>query len=208
MQSNSQRWSEIYEAGHTQVAPWDEVVSFVSRHRPDKPNNLIRILEVGCGCGSNLNFLNRSGYLVAGIDQDEKAIFNAAHTYYDQNPISTPPPDYVRGDFCSLPWKDDHFDLVIDRASLTYVSGDDLVKAVDEVNRVLKPGGRFLFTPYAIPGDWRTPFYLPQLFALMKPTDWTLLSVNRVDVVELMGENSGKDITSHYRVIAEKRKVP
>lgn len=200
MQSNAQRWKEIYDNGHEQHAPWDEVVSFVYRHKPEKENHEIKILEVGCGTGSNLAFLDSLGFVVAGIDQDETAIIKAGQR-------SGPQAEYEVGDFRNLPWDDGVFDMVIDRAALTYVDGVELIKAVDEVRRVLSDSGKFLFTPYAIPGDWRQPFNLADLFALLNPDKWDIIDISRVDVVSLSGETAGKEMTSHYRVVAQKRKT-
>lgn len=51
--------------------------------------------------------------------------------------------DYIRGDAEHLPFKDNSFDAVTARGTLHHLERPD--KAILEVYRVLKPGGRFLF---------------------------------------------------------------
>jgi hypothetical protein len=53
------------------------------------------------------------------------------------------------GDFSSLPYDDNCFDLVIDRGALVCVGESEHVKAIDEVQRVLKKGGVFHYNGYA-----------------------------------------------------------
>jgi ubiquinone/menaquinone biosynthesis C-methylase UbiE len=48
------------------------------------------------------------------------------------------------GDFINLPYEDQCFDAVIERASLCCNLSDDLRAALSEIERVLKPGGVFI----------------------------------------------------------------
>lgn len=142
---NQQVWNDIYHDGHEQRAPWDSVVSFVYRNKPEKENKDVKILEVGCGTASNLRFFANEGFQVAGIDFSAKAIASA-QLYFDTNSLSG---DLSVGSFEELPYGDGEFDCVIDRAALTCASKSILVKAIAEIHRVLKPGGKMLYTPYA-----------------------------------------------------------
>jgi SAM-dependent methyltransferase len=139
-------WEEKYSAGHMERYPWDVVVSFVFRNFPrDKPRSEVRILEVGCGTGSNLWFAAREGFSVAGVDGSTSAI-NAAQQRFQAEGLSG---DLRVADFTSLPFGDDSFDLVIDRGSLVCCGFEMGKQAISEVHRVLKKGGRFLFNPYS-----------------------------------------------------------
>ena len=42
---NQQIWENIYQSGHEQRAPWDSVVSFVYRNKPDVPNQQVKIFD-------------------------------------------------------------------------------------------------------------------------------------------------------------------
>ena len=139
-------WDDIYESGHEQKAPWDMVVSFVYQNKPKNVENRdINILEVGCGTASNLRFFAAERFNVSGIDASRKAIDVARKYFSDKNLKS----DLQVCSFDSLPYDNDGFDLVIDRAALVHTGTSVQLKAIDEIYRVLKPEGRFFYTPYA-----------------------------------------------------------
>ncbi len=143
--SNQKVWNDLYEGGHEQRAPWDTVVSFIYRNKPQKPNKEIKILEVGCGTASNLRFFAHQGFHVFGIDFSAEAIHKAKE-YLKENKLLG---DLPKGRFESLQFDDQTFDFVIDRAALTCVGHPTQQQAIHEIYRVLRSGGHFLFTPYA-----------------------------------------------------------
>lgn len=139
-------WEEKYSAGHMERYPWDVVVSFVFRNSPrGKPRSEVRILEVGCGTGSNLWFAAREGFNVAGVDGSASAI-DAAQQRFQAEGLSG---DLRVADFTNLPFADNSFDLVIDRSSLVCCGFEMGKQAISEIHRVLRRGGRFLFNPYS-----------------------------------------------------------
>lgn len=139
-------WEEKYASGHAQRYPWDSVVSFVYRFAPrTKPRSEVRILEVGCGTGSNLWFAAREGFVVSGIDGSTSAIRTANERFESENLQA----DLRVGDFTNLPFDDAQFDIVIDRASLTCVGRSDIARAIDEIARITAKDAAFMFTPYA-----------------------------------------------------------
>ncbi len=100
-----------------------------------------RALELGCGTGFFLLNLKQAGVLAEGHVTDlspgmvEVARRNARNLGFE-----------VEGrvaDAESLPYPDDHFDLVVGHAVLHHIP--DVELALREVLRVLKPGGRFVF---------------------------------------------------------------
>lgn len=140
-------WDAIYQSGHTVRYPWDAVVTFVLRNAPrDRPRCDVRILEVGCGSGSNLWFAAREGFSVAGIDGSVDAISQARHRFLADGLHG----DLRVGDFTRLDGFDDgSFDLVIDRGALVCSGRSAATRAVAGIHRVLKPQGRFFFNPYS-----------------------------------------------------------
>lgn len=139
-------WEQKYAAGHSQRYPWDIVVSFVFRNAPrDRPRADIGILEVGCGTGANLWFAAREGFRVAGVDGSASAIATAQQRFREDGLSG----DLRVADFVALPFADASMSLVIDRGSLTCCGTTALRSALAEIHRVLQPGGRFLFNPYA-----------------------------------------------------------
>ena len=139
-------WEEKYAAGHAQRYPWDAVVSFIFRHAPrERARSEVKILEVGCGTGSNLWFAAREGFSVAGVDASASAI-RAAEDRFRADGLNG---DLRVADFTSLPFEAGQFDLAIDRAALSCCGRSAARRAIAEVRRVLKAGGRLLFMPYS-----------------------------------------------------------
>lgn len=139
-------WEEKYSQGHSQRYPWDTVVSFVFRHYPRHKQRLeVKILEVGCGTGSNLWFAAREGFQVAGIDASKSAIAYAQKRFAEEGLTG----DLRVSDFTALPFESDFFDLVIDRGAITCCGLSAAKQVVNEVKRVLQVGGKFLCNPYS-----------------------------------------------------------
>ncbi len=216
-------WEDIYQAGHTQRYPWDIVVSFVFRNAPKgKPRNEVKILEVGFGTGSNLWFAAREGFSVAGVEGSETAVEYARKRFAEEGLEG----DLRVGDFTQLPFADEEFDLVVDREALTCAGRDALIKAIAEIRRVLKPGGRFLYNGYA---DTHSSYRSGRLDEYDRKTDidagtlvgiGPVLFVSRSDIDRLFGQgwkllqvqrrewtnmlHPCDDIHAEWAVIAEK----
>lgn len=100
------------------------------------------ILEIGCGRGGGLSYINRTykPKSAIGIDLNQKAI-NFCKSFYHGENIT-----FKQGDAQILNFSDNCFDVVINvESSHRYPEVD---KFINEVNRVLKPGGFFLFTDF------------------------------------------------------------
>jgi SAM-dependent methyltransferase len=140
-------WEEKYAAGHSQLYPWDIVVSFVFRQAPrDRPRHEVHILEIGFGTGSNLWFAAREGFSVAGVEGSASGVATA-RTRFEAEGLAG---DLRVGDFTEpLGFPDRSFDLVIDRGALCCCGFSRGRRAIAEVARMLRPGGAFLFTPYS-----------------------------------------------------------
>ncbi len=195
------KWESIYQQGkECNVAPFDEVVSFVYRHKPDIENHKVRILEVGCGLGNNLTFLAKQKFTVHGIELSETGHRIARNRmikegFWDER--------IQQGSFTCLPYANDSYDLVIDRAALTTATPDDMVTALKEVNRVLKVGGKLLFTPYAAPEkNGVASFYsFTELKKIVYDAGFNIETAQRNDVIDLFGDRLTE---SHFRIVARK----
>jgi len=140
-------WERKFREGEWGKYPPEDLVRFVGRNFPGDSRIDKKALEIGCGPGANLWFLYREGFHVSGIDSSSTAIEKARARIIredvNQTRHNSEKPDLRVGNFISLPWKDDSFDLVIDIFALYANRLDIMRKAVDEVFRVLKPGGKF-----------------------------------------------------------------
>ncbi len=101
------------------------------------------LLDVGCGPGLLLQVLvEREGLSVAGIDISPEMIRVAK----DRLGIRA---DLRIGDAESLPWEDDHFDHAVCTDSFHHYPNPE--RAVAEMRRVLKRGGRLVIADPAAP---------------------------------------------------------
>ncbi|GAA4014548.1 hypothetical protein GCM10022384_68140 [Streptomyces marokkonensis] len=95
------------------------------------------VLEVGCGLGEGLNFLSRvvDAERMVGLDLSDEAV-KRANASLGRTGLS-----YVQGDAENLPFEDGEVDVLVNIESAhNYPS---LEKFLEEVSRVLKPGGYF-----------------------------------------------------------------
>ncbi|MBN6186088.1 class I SAM-dependent methyltransferase [Aneurinibacillus sp. BA2021] len=100
-----------------------------------------RVLDLGCGAGHDALRLKRYDLHVQGLDISEVMLAQAKLKVRDV--------EFIQGDFRHIPTGDELYDGVWANASLIYLTEEDLHKALDEVYRVLKPGGVF-FSSYRL----------------------------------------------------------
>src|SRR4051794_26062219 len=95
------------------------------------------VLDVACGPGNfTRSFAREAGDdgLVVGLDASKSMLERALQEGVPPNVA------YVRGDASRLPFDDEAFDAVCCFAALYFIA--DPLKALDEITRVLAPGGR------------------------------------------------------------------
>ena len=98
-----------------------------------------RALDLACGTGDIAFAVAASGARTIGLDITHRMLQLAA-SRKPQAP--SPKPRFICGDMASLPFRSATFDLVTTGYGLRNVP--DLDAAIDEIARVLKPGGRLL----------------------------------------------------------------
>ena len=131
----SSGWDSTYRTGqHMSEWPWSELVSLVHRHA--KPENgYRRVLELGCGAGANIPFLQSLGMDYCAV---EGSSFIVARLRARFPEIAA---NIVVGDFTrKIPFTS-RFDLVIDRASVTHNTTTGIRRALALVADVLRSGG-------------------------------------------------------------------
>lgn len=100
------------------------------------------VLEVGCGAGVDLARFARGGATVTGVDLSPSAI-ELARANFGQQGLSG---DLRVADGEHLPFPEASFDLVFAHGVVQYTA--DPRRLVDEVHRVVKPGGEAVFQVY------------------------------------------------------------
>jgi SAM-dependent methyltransferase len=101
-----------------------------------------RILEVGCGAGTDLIRFSRHGARATGVDLAASSIALAARNFA----IERLHADLSVADGEALPFAAASFDLVYAHGVVQYTSNDRAL--VGECRRVLKPGGLAIFQVY------------------------------------------------------------
>jgi SAM-dependent methyltransferase len=94
-----------------------------------------RVLDIGCGDGQISRLLAARGAAVVGVDPTWNQIRVAGERGGGAS--------YVRSGASELPFAAESFDAAV--ACLVFEHIDDVYGAIDEVARVLRPGGRFSF---------------------------------------------------------------
>jgi SAM-dependent methyltransferase len=92
-------------------------------------------VDVGCGLGSEVDYLTRRGWEALGVDLSFGAVARAAACTRGS---------FVQGNVLQLPLTAARADVVLDRGCLHYVPAALWKHYASEVARVLVPGGRFL----------------------------------------------------------------
>jgi len=103
-----------------------------------------RVLEVSCGHGGGASYLTRTLQPASYTGLD----LNSAGIAFCRKRHQLPGLDFVHGDAEDLPFDDESFDAVINvEASHHY---PHLPRFLNEVARVLRPGGHFLYADFRV----------------------------------------------------------
>ncbi|WP_330254072.1 methyltransferase domain-containing protein [Nocardia sp. NBC_00565] len=107
-----------------------------------------RVIDVGCGAGRHSFEAYRRGADIVAFDQSVTDLADV-DVMFQAMAAAGEAPDYakaetVRGDALELPYGDGEFDIVIASEILEHVPQD--TRAIAELVRILKPGGRLAIT--------------------------------------------------------------
>ncbi len=109
-----------------------------------KPGSL---LDIGCGIGNSTLPFAKKGFQCVGIDVSKQQL-KFAKEYLEKNSVSV---GLKYGNFLNLSFGDEKFDYVISVAVLHHLdSVEKRLKALGEINRVLKPDGLIFLTVWNI----------------------------------------------------------
>jgi SAM-dependent methyltransferase len=96
-----------------------------------------RVLDAGCGDSIFPVYLALGGHRVTALDLEFSADLGELHGV---------PIEYVRGDLTALPQADETFDAVFCISVIEHLPDERVARAMQEMRRVLRPGGRLLLT--------------------------------------------------------------
>lgn len=126
----------------------------------------LKALDLACGTGDIAFSLSSTGASVVGLDITHRMLQLARGKR--RSMVS-----FAQGDMMALPFRDGEFDVVTAGYGLRNVP--DLIPAIDEIRRVLKPGGRFISLDFNRPSNpLIRSVYLAYLAGVGSALGWTL----------------------------------
>jgi SAM-dependent methyltransferase len=147
-------WSKAYQSGMTMWQPQESIVMFSARflkRREDVTRWTVkrevrRVLDLGCGNGSNARFFAQQGYEAHGIDISAAAV-KLGRAWFAEEGLDG---DLRVGSCLDLPYSDGFMDVVVSHGVLDHLMPSDGRRAMAEVHRVLRPGGLCFLTLVAV----------------------------------------------------------
>ncbi|MEH2371020.1 class I SAM-dependent methyltransferase [Nostoc sp.] len=145
-----------------------------------------QVLDLCCGSGQTTEFLVKTSQNVTGLDASPKSLQRAR--------LNVPEASYVEAFAEEMPFADNLFDVVHTSVALHEMQPQQLRKIINEVYRVLKPGGVFTLVDFHAPTN---PIFWPgvSVFLLLFETEtaWELL---KNDLAELLAKTGFEVIKS------------
>ncbi|MBL0715539.1 MAG: class I SAM-dependent methyltransferase [Desulfosarcina sp.] len=157
MKSDPYRWlSKVYDP---LVEPFNATLRNIGFNMVPLEKGM-RVLEVGCGTGTNLQMYHQAGCDVFGIDPSP-AMLRVAHRKLG------PEAHLHQGDAARMPYPDDTFDLGLAMLTLHEMPRSTRLRVIGEFLRVVKREGRLLLIDFH-PGPLKFPGgYGNKLFILL-----------------------------------------
>jgi ubiquinone/menaquinone biosynthesis C-methylase UbiE len=114
----------------------DEFLAAVS------PRSSDAVLDAGCGSGRNLSLFAPLVNEIVGVDYSDEMLARANHRIQTEKLTNA---SVLQGDVTQLPFLTDSFDVVVCASVLQYLDDRECARAILELVRVCKPGGRLVF---------------------------------------------------------------
>lgn len=126
---------------------WDDLIALADYINPGD-----RVLDLACGNGRLYQLIEKKStpekpvtYL--GVDFSEELLNKARENWAEA--------EFSLGTMTDIPCEDNEFDIIFCLAAFHHLpDNDSRKKAIAEMKRVLKPGGRLIMTNWNLYNDW------------------------------------------------------
>ncbi|MFV8819470.1 class I SAM-dependent methyltransferase [Haliea sp. E17] len=142
LSGEAEMWDGMYrEASNTfqyhMLLRRNNALSYIAEHHPTS----VSLLDLGCGAGVLTEELLKKGYRTHAVDISMDMLRLA-----EMRCSAFPEGEYLlaQGECFHLPFRDAQFDLVVCLGMFGYFKESDL--ALQEINRVLRPGGTLILS--------------------------------------------------------------
>lgn len=162
VEQGAYHWKKTYDVpfwrrGVRLMARYDLVADQVAKHVKRHATGM----DVGCGDGFLVYRLTRQGYMVTGLDASKEGLTKAEARLRDVGIEST----LIEGTAYDLPTEAESQDFVVSVEVIEHLNNP--VNALQEIYRVLKPGGVFVCTtpqrtPTQATDEVRDPYHVKE----------------------------------------------
>ncbi|MFW9969486.1 MAG: class I SAM-dependent methyltransferase [Candidatus Odinarchaeota archaeon] len=180
-------WEDIFsEKGKIFTEPHQDMERIA---RIFKEKGVQKILDIGSGTGRHLIFFSKKGFEIYGFDASPKAISIAKEWLADENLNVEIKLHSMQEKF---PYENNFFDAVISIQVIHHNKIKEIIKTVNEIERVLKIGGLIFIT-------------VPRLEGREDSDDWELKEIETGTYIPQAGQEKG--LPHHFFTIEELHKV-
>lgn len=134
------QWEYIYQSVPINQIPWETgepSPDLISLFKNKVIKKGMKVLDVGCGLGTQTRFMAQKGVLATGIDISETAIRKAREKLLKEELFA----NFVIGDVGHMQFPNSSFDFIYDRGCYHHLNFAQRQGYAKEVNRVLNPSG-------------------------------------------------------------------
>ena len=153
-------WGRVFAATYDRFMAKSERDCFAAHRETLLSSASGDVLEIGAGTGANLAFYNGAVRTLT-ITEPEKPMARRLEKHIQ---ASKPEAKLLRAPAEDLPFNDESFDAVV--STLVLCTVDDQPRALREVRRVLRPGGKLLFIEHVRSDDAKLAGWQDRLLPL------------------------------------------
>lgn len=140
-------WGRVFAAGYDTIMKGPEQATLRAHREALLERVRGRVLEIGGGTGANLAFYPAAVEELV-ISEPEEPMARRLERKLSQHPINA---RVVHAPAEALPFEDESFDFAV--STLVLCTVGDPAKALGEIRRVLRPGGRLVFLEHVRSDD-------------------------------------------------------